>query len=89
MSPILRMQPVSKEFWRLANISADVVLDIQYLFDGAPQTLQLVAIDGVPVNSQDGAGPGRPIAVTHFTLPVASRAEFIVFAPPSSVQVAF
>jgi FtsP/CotA-like multicopper oxidase with cupredoxin domain len=88
VSPILPMQPASKEFWRLANIAADVVLDIQYLFDGAPQTLQLVAIDGVPVNSQDGAGPGRPIAVTHFNLPTASRAEFIVSAPPSSVRVA-
>src|ERR1700730_1470547 len=84
----LRMQPGKKEFWRVSNSSADVTLDLQYVFDRVPQTLQLVAIDGVPLNSQDGAGPGSLTKVTHFTLPNASRVEFIVSAPPSSVQVA-
>src|SRR5216684_1228417 len=85
---VLRMQPGTKEFWRVSNSSADVPLDLQYVFDGVPQTLQLVAIDGVPLNSQDGATPGSLTKVTHFTLPNASRVEFIVSAPPSSVQVA-
>jgi FtsP/CotA-like multicopper oxidase with cupredoxin domain len=85
---VLRMQPGTKEFWRVSNSSADVPLDLQYVFDRVPQTLQLVAIDGVPLNSQDGAGPGSLTKVTHFTLPNASRVEFIVSAPPSSVQVA-
>jgi FtsP/CotA-like multicopper oxidase with cupredoxin domain len=85
---VLRMQPGTKEFWRVSNSSADVPLDLQYVFDGVPQTLQLVAIDGVPLNSQEGARPGSLTKVTHFTLPNASRVEFIVSAPPSSVQVA-
>jgi FtsP/CotA-like multicopper oxidase with cupredoxin domain len=85
---VLRMQPGTKEFWRVSNSSADVILDLQYVFDGVPQTLQLVAIDGVPLNSQEGARPGSLTKVTHFTLPNASRVEFIVSAPPSSVQVA-
>jgi FtsP/CotA-like multicopper oxidase with cupredoxin domain len=85
---VLRMQPGKKEFWRVSNSSADVPLDLQYVFDRVPQTLQLVAIDGVPLNSQDGARPGSLTQVTHFTLPNASRVEFIVSAPPSSVQVA-
>jgi FtsP/CotA-like multicopper oxidase with cupredoxin domain len=85
---VLRMQPGEKEFWRVSNSSADVILDLQYVFDRVPQPLHLVAIDGVPLNSQDGAGPGSLTQVTHFMLPPASRLEFIVSAPPSSVQVA-
>jgi len=85
---ILRMQPGAKEFWRVSNSTADTILDIQYVFDGVPQTMRLVAVDGVPLNSQDSTGPGSLIDVTHFTLPNASRVEFIVSAPPSSVQLA-
>jgi FtsP/CotA-like multicopper oxidase with cupredoxin domain len=86
--PLLRMQPGTREFWRLANSTADTILDIQYVFDGVPQTMQVVAVDGVPLNSQDSTGPGSLIDVTHFPLPNASRVEFIVPAPPSSVQLA-
>ena len=50
--------------------------------------MQVVAIDGVPVNSQDGTQFGTLIPVTHFTLPTASRVELIVKAPPASVQLA-
>jgi FtsP/CotA-like multicopper oxidase with cupredoxin domain len=85
---ILRMRPGEKEFWRVVNAAADGVLDLQYVFDGAPQTLQLVAVDGVPLNSQDGSGPGAPIQVTHFLLPPAGRVEFIVSAPTPQVQLA-
>jgi FtsP/CotA-like multicopper oxidase with cupredoxin domain len=85
---ILRMQPGEKQFWRVSNSASDVTLDLQYVFDGVPQTLQLVAVDGVPLNSQDGSGPGSLIDVKHFTLPTASRVEFIVSAPPSSVHLA-
>ncbi|MCU1311653.1 MAG: Multicopper oxidase [Candidatus Angelobacter sp.] len=96
--PVLRMQRArldgrgrqtgAMEFWRVSNSTADVILDLQYVFDGVPQTMQLVAVDGVPVNSQDGTQPGSLIDVTHFTFPPASRVEFIVSAPPSSVQLA-
>jgi FtsP/CotA-like multicopper oxidase with cupredoxin domain len=85
---ILRMQPGEKEFWRVSNSTADTILDLQYVFDGVPQTMQLAAVDGVPLNSQDSRGPGSLIDVTHFTLPEASRVEFIVSAPPSSVHLA-
>lgn len=57
-------------------------------FDGVPQTIEIVAIDGVPVNSQDGAQPGSVIPVTHFRLPPASRVEFIVNAPSPHVRLA-
>jgi len=84
----LPMQAGERQFWRLSNSSSDTILDLQYVFDGAPQTMQLVAIDGVPVNSQDGTQPGHPIPVKHFRLPPAARVEFIVAAPPPSVQLA-
>ena len=84
----LLMQAGERQFWRVSNSSSDSILDLQYVFDGAPQTMQLVAIDGVPVNSQDGTQPGHPIPVKHFRLPPAARVEFIVAAPPPSVQLA-
>jgi FtsP/CotA-like multicopper oxidase with cupredoxin domain len=88
VAPSLRMQPGAREFWRVSNSTADVILDLQYVFDGVPQTMQLVAVDGVPLNSQDATEPGGLIDVTHFPLPNASRVEFIVSAPPPSVRVA-
>jgi len=50
--------------------------------------LQIVAIDAVPVNSQEGAQPGQLIPVQRFRLPVASRVEFLIRAPGPTVKVA-
>ena len=85
---ILPMQAGDREFWRVSNSCSDTILDIQYVFDGVPQTMLVTGIDAVPVNSQDSTLPGRPIAVTHFLLAPAARVEFIVSAPPASVQLA-
>ena len=85
---ILRMEAGERQFWRISNSTADSILDLQVQFDGIPQTMDVVAIDGVPVNSQEGAQPGSLIPVTHFRLPTASRVEFIVHAPSSTVNLA-
>ena len=85
---VLRMQPGETQFWRVVNSSADTILDLQVLYDGVPQTLQVVGIDAVPVNSQDGTLPGSLIPITRFRLPVASRVEFLVKAPGPGVRVA-
>jgi FtsP/CotA-like multicopper oxidase with cupredoxin domain len=85
---VVQMAPGSTEFWRVSNSGSDSILDLQVVFDGVPQTFQIVGIDGVPVNSQDGTQPGQLIPVTHFHLPPASRVEFLVNAPPATVQVA-
>ncbi|HTC95038.1 MAG TPA: multicopper oxidase domain-containing protein [Terriglobales bacterium] len=85
---VLQMAGGGKEFWRVTNSSADTILDLQVQFDRLAQPLQLVAIDAVPVNSQDGIQPGRLITVSHFRLPPASRVEFIVSAPSSTVKLA-
>jgi FtsP/CotA-like multicopper oxidase with cupredoxin domain len=85
---VLRMNEGETQFWRVTNSSADSILDLQVMYDGVPQTLQVVAIDAVPVNSQDGTQPGHLIPVTRFRLPVASRVEFLVKAPGENVRVA-
>jgi FtsP/CotA-like multicopper oxidase with cupredoxin domain len=84
----LRMNPGETQFWRVSNSTSDTILELQVLYDGVPQTLQLVGIDAVPVNSQDGTGPGHLIPVTHFRIPTAGRVEFLVRAPAATVRVA-
>jgi FtsP/CotA-like multicopper oxidase with cupredoxin domain len=83
---VIQMKPGQKEFWRVSNSSADTILDLQNLYDNVPQPLTLVALDGVPVSSQDGTTPGATITQTDILLPPAGRAEFIVTAPSASVR---
>ena len=85
---VFSMMTGETQFWRVTNSTADTILDLQVLYDGVPQTLQLVGIDAVPVNSQDGTQPGMLIPVTRYRLPVAGRVEFLVQAPASTVRVA-
>ncbi len=85
---VLHMQNGETQFWRVTNSTSDTILDLQVNYDGVAQTLQVVGIDAVPVNSQDGTQPGSLIPVTHFRLPPASRVEFLVKAPAQTVKVA-
>jgi FtsP/CotA-like multicopper oxidase with cupredoxin domain len=87
-TPAVVQMPGGQEFWRVSNSSSDVILDLQVRFDGVPQTIQIVGIDAVPVNSQDGTQPGKLIPVSHFRLPPAARVEFLVKPPASTVKVA-
>jgi hypothetical protein len=64
------------------------ILDLQVTYDGKPQTIKLVALDGVPVGSQDGTQRGKLIGVTDFRLPPASRVEFILTGPSQNVKSA-
>ena len=85
---IIQMDAGEQQFWRICNCTSDAPLDLQVRVDGVAQTIQLVGIEAVPVNSQDGTEPGQLIPVTHFRVPPASRVEFIVNAPPSTVKLA-
>jgi FtsP/CotA-like multicopper oxidase with cupredoxin domain len=85
---VLHMENGETQFWRVTNSTADTILDLQVLYDGVPQTLRVVGIDAVPVNSQDGTLPGSLISVTEYRLAVAGRVEFLVTAPASTVKVA-
>jgi len=85
---IIRMQTGGKEFWRVTNSSSDTILDLQLLYDNVAQPLKLVALDGVPIGSQDGTVPGQTLTQTDVLIPPAGRAEFIVTAPSASVKSA-
>jgi FtsP/CotA-like multicopper oxidase with cupredoxin domain len=85
---VIQMVPGDQEFWRVSNSGSDTILDLRLVFDGVVQTIQIVGIDGVPVNSQDGTQPGQLIPATHFLLPPASRVEFLVKAPAPTVHLA-
>ena len=85
---IIQMTPGDKQLWRVLNASADAIVDLQLQYDGHPQTLQLVALDGVPLSSHNGASHGSMVNVDHVYLGPASRAEFIVSPPPASVKEA-
>lgn len=76
---VIRTEAGKKELWRVANNSADSILDLQYLVKGKPQPMTLYGVDGVPI----AAGPsGRSSEVkTDILLVPASRAEFVVMAP--------
>ncbi len=85
---VLHMENGETQFWRVTNSTSDSILDLQVMYDGVPQTMQVVAIDAVPVNSQDGTQPGTLIPVTRFRMPTPGRVEFLVKAPASTVKVA-
>ena len=82
------MRRGEKELWRVANASADTIVDLQLQYDGEPQRLGVVAFDGVPTGSQNGTRRGRVINATDILLPPAARAELIVDGPSASVRTA-
>jgi hypothetical protein len=85
---IIQMQNGEQQLWRVSNSTADSILDLQVQFDGVPQVLQLVGLDGVPTGSQEGTRQGRIVNATDLLIPTAGRAEFIVAAPAATVKSA-
>jgi FtsP/CotA-like multicopper oxidase with cupredoxin domain len=82
---VIEMPPSAKQLWRVVNASADTIVDLQLEYDGEPQNLEIVGLDGVPTGSQDGARRGTIVNATDILLAPAARAEFIVTGPPASV----
>jgi FtsP/CotA-like multicopper oxidase with cupredoxin domain len=83
---IVNIKPGEKQLWRVVNACGDTQLDLQLQYDGQPQTLEVVGLDGVPTGSQDGKRTGKLIKVTDIFIPNAGRAEFIVTGPSKSVK---
>jgi FtsP/CotA-like multicopper oxidase with cupredoxin domain len=73
--PSIGIRPGEQQFWRLVNAGSDTYLDIAV--DNT--TMQIVALDGVPLASVGSA----PLTVTNYVVPPASRVEFIVTGPPA------
>ena len=75
---VIKMASGSREFWRVANTAANTIMDLQVLYDGVPQSLQIVGLDGVPTGSQDGKAQGKIVTRKHILLAPANRVEFIL-----------
>ena len=79
-APIIKMKPSEKQFWRVANATIQDFMPLQVQFDGKPQMLQLIALDGYPL--------AKPRMVDTILVPPAGRAEFVVQAPATQVDSA-
>jgi FtsP/CotA-like multicopper oxidase with cupredoxin domain len=83
---VIQMNPGAEEFWRVANTAADTVMDLQLVYDGVVQPVTVVALDGVPVGSQDGKHQGTTYTENDVLIPPAGRAEFVMNGPSASVK---
>ena len=84
----IKMKPSQRQFWRVLNASAITYLDLQVLFDGKPQLVGIVALDGIPIN-ESGALSHGVLWKSHIALPPAGRAEFILKGPPDGIHASF
>jgi FtsP/CotA-like multicopper oxidase with cupredoxin domain len=84
----LKTPPNERQLWRVLNASADTILDVELKYDGVAQPLEVVGLDGVPANSQDGTMRGSSMVMNHILLAPAARAEFIVTSPSVHVHSA-
>jgi FtsP/CotA-like multicopper oxidase with cupredoxin domain len=76
---VIRMKPGERQLWRVLNASAITYLNLEILFNGNPQPLGLVAMDGVPIGE---FAPGESInSQTHLGIPPGARVEFIIQGP--------
>jgi hypothetical protein len=78
---LIEMKPSQPELWRVLNASGITYVDLQVLYDGAPQPLGVAALDGVPIDDNGVGGRGL-LWKSHILMPPAGRAEFILKGPP-------
>jgi FtsP/CotA-like multicopper oxidase with cupredoxin domain len=76
---IIQTNPGQQELWRVANTAADTIMDLEYVVNGTPQAMQVVAIDGYPIAS--GSSGLQSESETSILLPPGARAEFVVTTP--------
>jgi FtsP/CotA-like multicopper oxidase with cupredoxin domain len=81
---IINMRPQERQLWRVLNSCAITYLNLQVLFGRAPQMLQIVALDGVPIN-QNGEPNDLLARRNHIGIPPGGRVEFVAQAPPEGV----
>jgi FtsP/CotA-like multicopper oxidase with cupredoxin domain len=85
---VIKMKPGQRQLWRVINASAITYLNLQVLFGRTPQTVGIVALDGVAVNAS-GTVASLELPENHIAIPPGGRAEFIVKAPEAGVQALF
>lgn len=78
---VIQIRPGERQLWRVLNASALTYLNLAVLFNRAPQPMELVAMDGVPMTQDDPSGKSTD-PQTHLGVPPGARVEFIVTGPP-------
>jgi len=84
----IQMKPGERQLWRILNASAVTYLNLALLFQGKPQMLGIVAMDGVPINWSPVADKAVEWK-THIGIPPGARVEFVVTGPPAGVTGLF
>ena len=79
------MRTGEKQYWRVLNASAITYVDLRLTFDNIPQRVELVAIDGIPLNYEHPE-ESTSVVKDHILLPPGARAEFVVTAPRVGVK---
>ena len=74
-APFINVTNGQPDFWRVLNASTQAFLTLQLFYASDQQQVQVVALDGVPLQS--------PIYESEIDLPPAGRAEFIVPGLPA------
>lgn len=78
----IQMKAGPQQFWRVVNASGDDVIDLRLQYDGAAQTMKLLALDGTPLPKDS------TVSTTDILLAPGNRAEFLVSPPDSTVRSA-
>ena len=76
---VIETPVATKEFWRVANTSANSLINLQVIDNNVAQTMQVVGVDGVPIT--DGSGNPTTNPQTSWVLGPGARVEFIVVTP--------
>jgi FtsP/CotA-like multicopper oxidase with cupredoxin domain len=82
---VIETKPAERQLWRVLNASAITYLDLQILVNDAPQSLGVVALDGIPIE-QNRAPANRTLWQSHLLLPPAGRVEFIFKGVPENAR---
>jgi FtsP/CotA-like multicopper oxidase with cupredoxin domain len=85
---VIHMKPSERQLWRVINASAITYLNLQVLYDGLPQQLEIVAMDGVPLN-ENGLDATGVVWENHVGLPPGGRAEFVLKGPVEGAKAVF
>lgn len=80
----IKIRPQERQLWRVLNSCAITYLNLQVLFGREAQMLQIVALDGIPVNENGGTND-LLARRNHLGIPPGGRVEFIVQAPPAGI----
>jgi FtsP/CotA-like multicopper oxidase with cupredoxin domain len=81
---VIQTNPTQQELWRVVNSAADTILNLEYIVNGTPQPMQVVAIDGYPITS--GSSGQTSENETSILMPPGARAEIVVTTPKAGDQ---